>query len=78
MDSRECTPDIVRVAMYLAAETRSFERGASTMTATLGVGVSAKTIERLVGQIGEELSYRRATMKIVRDTKVRNAFCEHA
>lgn len=46
--------------MHLAAETRSFERAAKTMQATLGFGLSAKTIERLVGQIGEELSHYHA------------------
>lgn len=56
-DSRECTPEIVRVAIQLAAETRSFERAAVTMKHTLGFGLSAKTIERLVGQVGKELSH---------------------
>jgi len=51
---------MVRVAMYLAAETRSFERAANTMKATLGFGLSPKTIERLVGQVGEELSHHQA------------------
>jgi hypothetical protein len=59
-DSRECTPEVVRVAMHLAAETRSFNRAELTMKATLGLGLSAKTIERLVGQVGEELSYQHA------------------
>jgi len=48
---------MIRVAIQLAAETRSFERAAATMKCTLGLGLSAKTIERLVGQVGEE--YRR-------------------
>ncbi len=51
---------MVRVAIQLAAETRSFERAAATMTYTLGFGLSAKTIERLVGQVGEELSDNQA------------------
>jgi hypothetical protein len=46
--------------MQLAAETRSFERAAKTMKATLGFGLSPKTIERLVGQVGEELSVHQA------------------
>jgi hypothetical protein len=46
--------------MLLAAETRSFERAAKTMQATLGCGLSPKTIERLVGQIGEELRLHQA------------------
>lgn len=44
--------------MHLAAETRSFERAAKTMQVLLGLGLSAKTIERLVGQIGEELIHQ--------------------
>jgi hypothetical protein len=56
-DSRESTPEMVRVAIQLAAETRSFERAAATMGYTLGQGLSAKTIERLVGQVGAELGH---------------------
>lgn len=51
---------MIRVATQLAAETRSFERAAVTMKYTLGFGLSAKTIERLVGQVGEELSHNHA------------------
>jgi hypothetical protein len=59
-DSRECTPELIRVATQLAAETRSFERAAETMRYSLGWGPSAKTIERLVGQVGAELSQNHA------------------
>lgn len=55
MDSRACTPDTVRVAVHLAVEVRSFERAAKTMRTVLGHSVSAKTMERLVGQIGPEM-----------------------
>ena len=44
--------------MILSAEVRSFARAAATMKTTLGFGLSAKTLERIVGQIGEELSYQ--------------------
>ena len=54
-DSRECTPELVRVTIHLAAETRSFERAEATMKHVLGRALSAKSIERLVGQVGEEL-----------------------
>jgi len=59
-DSRECTPELLRVAIQLAAETRSLERAAATMKYTLGRGLSAKTIERLVGQVGAELRHHQA------------------
>ena len=42
--------------MHLAAETRSYERAAALMRHTLGHGLSAKTIERLVKQVGPELA----------------------
>jgi hypothetical protein len=42
----------------LAAETRSFERASVTMKHVLGHGLSAKTIERLVHQVGPELAAR--------------------
>ena len=51
---------MTRVALQLAAETRSFERAAVTMKYTLGFGLSPKTIERLTGQVGEELSHHHA------------------
>ncbi|RPH78049.1 MAG: hypothetical protein EHM80_11175 [Nitrospiraceae bacterium] len=56
--------------MYLAAETRSFERAANTMKATLGFGLSPKTIERLVGQVGEELSLQQACATINKEVIV--------
>lgn len=42
-------------AIILVAETRSFVRTAETLPHLLGHGLSAKTIERLAGQIGREL-----------------------
>jgi hypothetical protein len=55
-DSRECTPQLVRVTMHVAAESRSFERAATLLERILGDTLSAKSIERLVKQVGEELS----------------------
>lgn len=60
LDSRQCTPEFIRIATQLGAETRSFERAAVTMKYTLGFGLSAKTIERLIEQVGEELSHDHA------------------
>jgi hypothetical protein len=51
---------LLRVAIQLAAETRSFERAVATMKSTLGSCLSAKTVERLVGQVGAELASRHA------------------
>jgi hypothetical protein len=56
LDSRESTPHLVRVAMHLAAEIRSFERAEVLTHRALGHALSAKTIERLVHQVGVELS----------------------
>ena len=46
---------MIRVATHLGAEVRSFENAAVTMKTTLGHGLSAKSIERLTGQVGTEL-----------------------
>ncbi len=51
---------MIRVSIQLSAETRSFECAAATMKFTLGHGLSAKTLERLVGQVGVELSHNHA------------------
>lgn len=42
-----------------AAETRSFERARRVMSDVAGQPVSAKTIERVVGDVGGELAHRR-------------------
>lgn len=54
-DSRECTPELVRVARHVVAETRSFERAAALLRRVLGHAPSAKTLERIAGQVSEEL-----------------------
>lgn len=70
---------MVRVAIQLAAEARSYERAAVTMKYTLGHGLSAKSIERLVGQIGLELGHqqmRTATSKEVLVPEVAVVSCD--
>jgi hypothetical protein len=55
-DSRECTPELVRVAMHVVAETRSDERAAVLLQRLLGDTLSAKSLERLAKQVGAELA----------------------
>jgi hypothetical protein len=52
---------MLRVTMHLAAEARSYERAEALMQHVLGHCLSAKTIERLVKQIGPELAARQQT-----------------
>ena len=58
-DAREVTPLFVLKIGVAAAETRSFKRGEKVMKEVAGVAVSAKTIERVVQDIGQELAERR-------------------
>jgi len=58
-DARELTPLLVLKIGVTAAETRSFKRGEKVMKEVAGVSVSAKTIERVVQDIGQELAERR-------------------
>ena len=44
--------------MHVAAETRSFQRAATLLQRTLGAVISAKSVERLAGDVGEELRQR--------------------
>lgn len=53
------TPVLVQRTIRTAAETRSFARAAIVMDESVGVPVSAKTIERVVHDVGEELAQRR-------------------
>jgi hypothetical protein len=46
---------MIRAAMHLAAEVHSYERAAVAIQRVLGRSLSAKTIERLVHQVGNEL-----------------------
>jgi hypothetical protein len=58
-DARELTPTVVLRITVLAAETRSFERAEKTARDGAGLQVSAKTIERVVHDVGRELEQRR-------------------
>jgi hypothetical protein len=57
-NARELTPIVVRKITKLAAETRSFARGVIALREA-DVEVSAKTIERVVHDVGRELAERR-------------------
>jgi hypothetical protein len=59
LDARELTPLLVQRITVAAAETRSFKRAAIVMKDVGDRGVSAKTIERVVHDVGEELVERR-------------------
>jgi hypothetical protein len=54
-DSRECTPQLVRVAMHVVAEARSDKKAAVLLQRLLGDTLSAKTLERLAKRVGGEL-----------------------
>jgi len=58
-DARQLTPTTVLRISVLAAETRSFERAETTARDVAGLEVSAKTIERVVHDVGRELEQRR-------------------
>jgi hypothetical protein len=58
-DARELTPLLVQRLTIAAAEVRSFKRAAIVMKHVGGQGVSAKTIERVVHDVGRELAHRR-------------------
>ena len=58
-DARELTPLLVQRITFAAAETRSFERAAIVMKQVGDQPVSAKTIERVVHDVGWELAERR-------------------
>jgi hypothetical protein len=53
------TPTLVLKITHTAAETRSFRRAALVMNNVAGLTVSAKTIERVVHDVGGELASRR-------------------
>ena len=61
---------MVRVAIQLAAEARSYKRAAVSMKYTLGHGLSAKSIERFVGQIGLELCHQQLLTTSKKDVLV--------
>lgn len=59
LDARELTPLLVQRIAIAAAETRSFRRAAIVMKDVGDSAVSAKTIERVVHDVGRELAERR-------------------
>lgn len=59
MDARELSPGMVERVVFAAAETRSFARAAVALEKIAGVEVSANTVQRVVGDVGEELAARR-------------------
>jgi hypothetical protein len=59
LDARELTPVLVQRITRAGAETRSFQRAAIVMKDVGDSGVSAKTIERVVHDVGGELAERR-------------------
>jgi hypothetical protein len=58
-DARELTPLLVQRIAVAAAEARSFQRAAIVMKQVGDQGVSPKTIERVVHDVGPELAERR-------------------
>ncbi len=58
-DARELTPLLVQRIAVAAVEARSFERAAIVMKQVGDQAVSAKTIERVVHDVGPELAERR-------------------
>jgi hypothetical protein len=58
-DARELTPLLVQRLTVAAAEARSFKRAAIVTRHVGGQGISAKTIERVVHDVGRELAQRR-------------------
>lgn len=71
-DARELTPLLVQRITFAAAETRSFKRAAIVLRQVGGQGVSAKTIERVVHDVGAELAERRDA-----DPKTDDALAKH-
>ena len=57
-DAREFTPRVIRKITVLAAEVRSFQR-ATIVLKESDVSVSAKTVQRVVHEVGQELVERR-------------------
>lgn len=56
--------------MHLAAEVRGYDRAAKVMQRILGRGLSAKTIERLVQQVGQELRHEQESSTSEQDVVV--------
>ncbi len=72
LGARELTPLLVKKITVTAADTRSFERAARVMRNAGDQPVSAKTIERVVHDVGWELAQRRDS-----DPKDDGALAQH-
>jgi len=59
LDARALSPGMVERVVFAAAETRSFARAELALEKIGGVGVSANTVQRVVGDVGGELATRR-------------------
>jgi len=55
LDPRESTPGLKRNMVILNAETRSLKRAALVMKSVVGLDVSTNTIERVAGEVGNDL-----------------------
>ena len=58
-DARELTPGLVERIAFAASETRSFQRAKLVLEKVGDAVVSTNTIERVVGDVGQELATRR-------------------
>jgi hypothetical protein len=58
-DARELTPLLVTRGMIAVAQTRAFKKAERVMADVAGQPVSAKTLERVAGDVGLELAWRR-------------------
>lgn len=58
-DARELTPLLVMRGMIAVAQTRAFRKAERVMADVAGQPVSAKTLERVAGDVGLELAWRR-------------------
>jgi len=61
LDPRESTPKFKRQMVVLNAETRSFARASIVMKRVVGLDVSAKTIERITMEVGNDLEVAEQT-----------------
>jgi hypothetical protein len=59
LDARELTPVLISRITHAGVEARSFKRAAIVMKQVAGQVVSAKTIERVIHDVGKELADRR-------------------
>ena len=77
LDSRDITPQLVRILIHLSAEVRSFERVSRSLE-LLGHALSSCTVRRLVGQVGNELSQQHESFPSWRSFLVMEAGFVHA